>query len=257
MTNLCRRCPSAHNHLGPRTDVLGLEGGEGFRLVVLAGTGQPTEPQDPSTELDWRDAVVALATAVVERAGTIVVPANVELVSLLGLAAYPHAQAHPAERLHPTAPVEAVETGGESFASRTLLSPYAHRNVVSYLDRSMSVVPLAEMPAPSGEDGELLREVRHHPFRAELLEGAVGVVVIHPDRRMAEELFDLREREPRRLAVFGNAEGLPLELSEWARYHDPVGDLLGHLVELDAVADAMPYPLIMELLLDSWLDRNN
>jgi hypothetical protein len=48
-----------------------------------------------------------------------------------------------------------------------------------------------------------------------MLDGAPGVVVIHPDDRMTAELFELRSLRPSRLAVFGT--WFSKDLESWAR----------------------------------------
>jgi hypothetical protein len=189
-----------------------------------------------------------------ERGGTLVAPANVGLVNLLAHVAMPHAQPHPAEGLTQRAPVEAVETGGRSIASRRLLAPFVHRNSLTLLTRSRDRVPLEDMPAPSENDGEFLLDAERHPFDRELMNDTLGAVVIHPDARMIEEMIDLRAMELPRLAVIGGA-GLPEFIAEWAHQHDPIPEFLGDESDLESLTGHVPYNLVMELLIDTWLDH--
>jgi hypothetical protein len=226
-----------------------------IRVAVAAGSPRRLErtPAGPeaglSLDLDWQAALVALATAVVERGGTLVVPANVEVTYMLALAAYPHARPHAAERARELAPVQAVETGGHSPPSRHLLSPLVRRNGLTYHDQEGRVVPPSELPGTGEEDGDLLASAGHHPLAGPMLDGVDGVVVVHPDREMVAELLELRFSGP--VAVFGG-RGIHPELDEWAARHDPIPRLPEEVAGRMDFADAMPYGLVMELLVDEW-----
>lgn len=258
MTNLCRRCACQPSDGVDRATLLGdgeLEYPE-FRLTVVAGsdTGSAgSEDGDPARSLDWRSAIVALAVAVLERGGTLVAPANVGLVNLLSQAALPHAHSHGAERLHPQALVESVETGGYSEPGRRMLAPFVHRNALSYLDAERNPVPPEFLRWQGSDELYLQRDAEHHPFRADLAADSLGIVVIHPDDRMLGELDEIVGLRMDRLAVFGSPAA-PSDQTPWADKHNPVPDLLGDLIgDLDIRMGALPYGVIMELLVENWL----
>lgn len=258
MTGTCRRCPCASLALPgpPRSSSLaGDVRDHDFRMVVLAGSpGRlPAAAGDPTTDLDWQAAITGLADAVLERGGILVAPANIEPVNLLAQAGQPHARPHPVETLHSRAPVEAVETGGPSVASRTLLAPFAHRNALSYLNRDRQPIPPAELPPPTLDDGWLLTDAAHHPFHPVLMDDAVGVAVIHPDPRMTDELTLLHEMNPPRLAVIGSPD-IPGAPGGWLREHDQLRPLREEFLDPEHWAGGpLPYDFLLELLLDDWL----
>jgi hypothetical protein len=259
VTNLCRRCPipgpwGASGSWPPESVLEEPTDGEDFRVAVLAGSTRLLGgDDDPARERDWQDAVVGLAAAVTERGGTLVAPADVALVNLLAQVALPHSRPHGAEAVHARTPVEAMMTGTDSAAARRLLAPFAHRGTVTLMDADRSPLPLEELPLPGQEDGALLRDDAHQPFHPALLEGVLGAVVIHPGGRMTEEMRALRAADLRWVAVLGG-EDLADDMSLWAREHDPTGPLLKGLAELEELAGAMPHGLVMEMLVDRWLD---
>jgi hypothetical protein len=106
--------------------------GRPFSVVLTAGRSHDFGAEDLDAALDWEAAVVATASAVLERGGSIVVPANAELAHLVAAVAMPYAQPHAAERSRDVAPVLVVETGGVSPTSRRELAPFAHRNAITY-----------------------------------------------------------------------------------------------------------------------------
>jgi hypothetical protein len=95
-------------------------------------------------------------------------------------------------------------------------------------------------------------EQAHHPLAVTVTDGAIGVVVIHPDWRMIDELSGLRRTERTRVAVFG-AMGLTSQLGDWAFDHDPTSQLLEGFMDRDQVAEPTPYGVVMEMLIDEWL----
>ncbi len=265
MTDVCRRCPllgSAGPYGPPRTSVYGdaVEPGR-FRVVVAAGSSAAAALGDASdalgAALDWRDALVALATAVVERGGVIAVPANAELVHVVALAAYPHARSHAAEAISAsaTAPVHVYETGGASEASRRLISPLVHRNVVAYLHANGEPVAAEEFPLPAEDDGRYAHDEPHHPILWQMTQGALGVVIVHPDASMAGELREVQAGDWPNLTVFGGA-GLGGDLDHWAARHDPTRALLRQLLgDLPVDLGPTPYGVVMESLVDFWLQE--
>ena len=54
------------------------------------------------------------------------------------------------------------------------------------------------------------------------------------------------------MAVLGGT-GVSPALDEWSAAHDPGDRLLEGLADTRALADAMPYGVMMELLIEEWL----
>lgn len=116
--------------------------------------------------------------------------------------------------------MEAVETGGYTPASRGLLAALTQRNALAYFDNRMRRVPLEEMPIP--EDAGV-QEM-----------GPLGAI-------------------PGRFAAFGG-EGLDRSTSG-RKSATPTRALLGDVLGEEPFDGDVPYGLVMELLVDSWLER--
>jgi hypothetical protein len=279
---LCRRCPMHGAGGGPgiggpaRRSVYDTAvAGGGFRVAVAAGSprrlASADEPEDwsfprrrtgdPSLDLDWQEALVALAGAVVERGGTLAVPASVEVAHLLALSVYGVVKAHGAEAAGTRAPIRVFETGWRDAGARQLLWPFVRRNVVSYHDSHGELVALDAFE-PTGEyDGRYLDGADHHPLDGSVLDGATGVMVIHPDRTMVGDLYQLRDRGLSNLAVIGGT-GLRPDLDDWAAHHDPLRDIWrpgDDHVDVSVgrrpgwgFEQPTPYRFLMEVLVERW-----
>lgn len=264
MGELCRRCPlhDGGGAYGPARETVYADplGDPGFEVAVAAGSPRRLDrfggkSADRSLELDWQDALVGLATAVVERGGRLTVPANAPVVHMLALATFPHAVPHGAEAARVVARVRAVETGGPSEACRRVVAPLVHRNALTYHEIDGALIPAEEFEPPGEHDGGYLleQEQEHHPLTAPWAADALGVVVIYPDERMLDEMDRLRAWGIDRLVVVGGT-GLHDDLDRWAAAHDPTVRLLDGLVDPDDLRGAVPYDVVMELVVDRWLE---
>ena len=240
-----------------------------FTVVVTAGRVRDAGADSLERALDWQDAVVAVADAVLERGGRLVVPANPHLAVLLAVAAMPYARPHTAESSEQPARVQVFETGGHSETARAELAPLAHQRLLSYYDGDGRPVTL---PRPASVDEHeqawvsdeaaasmVQRELEeHHPLTRSMIEAGdlLGVVVVGNTVELDPELEMLageRGRVP--VAVLVSSE--TGEMGRWARMHDPAAEFEGGFDEASpAQVDPVPFALVAEEVIEGWL-RNS
>lgn len=248
MTELCevcpRRRPGRNGTLRSLVSELRTTSG---RFAVVLGAGRDASESSHQAALEWQDAIVAITVAVVQRGGTVVVPADAELVTMVCLAALPLSATHGAEALLGSSSVRSIETGGADPVARSLLGPFAHRGVLAYCDRHHNPVApgeLPRMPPPDGA-GSGDRFSARHPLSADLLEGtqAIGALVIHPTGPLREEMQLLASVSPNVVAIGNDNNGWMAALAS----------PLERQFERDAT---MPLGVLAELLVEQWLQRD-
>ena len=245
--------------------VYGAPHGEpGFQVVVTAGSHTQfgkLEPDavDAPLDVDRADAISAIATAVVERGGSLIVPANPDLAHLVALAAAPHARPHGAEQIQQRARVHVVETIVASEVARELLRPLIERNLLTYQTVDGEVLPptLGGEPGGAPEADEIyLASVQHQPLTQGIVSTALGVVVLYPDEGMLAEMRLMGELN------LGSALGL-VGARSFAQSTDTLWlldhDALEGRSDREHLGDATapPHGVLMELLVERWLSGTN
>jgi len=223
-----------------------------FTVVMIAGRSTDESMHDLESLFDWQAAIIASATAILERGGTIVVPANTELAHLVASIALPYSEPHAAEQNRASARVQVVETSGDSAMARDELAPFAHRNAITYHDAENRVVrELPTVEAVPELPAETPGRRAHHPITPRLMEEfqPIGVVVVSNTLELEPELQLLRDMQVSRVAVLAPTA----QSNDWARGHDPTQDMLRELGDNDD-GGPIPYDIVAEMLVDRWLE---
>jgi len=241
----------------------------GFVVVVTAGRSSDVGADHLEAALDWQDALVAVATAVIERGGRVIVPANDELAQLVATIGLSHAHPHAAEQRSSGAGVEVVETGGFSETARLALAPFAHRNAITYRDVEDRPVDLPGL-SPEGESfPPPAGPTQHHPLTSAMIDapGLLGVIVVGNTGELDREMRLLRSIGLPHVAVLASSPAG--EMAEWAMEHDPTIRIMsateeaerGPDIEMSAREEAqpspdigpVPYGTVVESLIEAWL----
>jgi hypothetical protein len=196
-----------------------------FTVVMTGGRSTDVETDDLGPVFDWQAALIAAATAIFERGGTIVVLANTEFAHMVAAIAAPYSEPHGAEQRRVSARVHVVETGGYSEIARDELAPFAHRNAITYRDAEHRIVD--ELPGieavPLLSPEALLRR-EHHPITQRLMDEfqPIGVIVVTNTQELGPDLERLHSMDPPHVALLAPRG----RLNEWERSHDPTRSIL-------------------------------
>jgi hypothetical protein len=229
-----------------------------FRVLLVAGP-PGSNATDRLAALDWQDAIVACVSAVLERGGTIVMPASPELALIVAHASLPFTLSHTVEYTARQSPIEVHETGEKSGRVRRDLAPFARLNTVAMFDSSHQRIPIE--PLDEGPTDVSATRIDNEPQDGglgaqsllEWMPGVIGVVLVHPTGDQAGPFGNLTAPgSPSVVAVWPTSEDRR-EVGTNRQVKDAVDSVIEVAPALERMRDGIPFAFVFEVLLDRWL----